>query len=297
MRFQNGSLFLFRLFGIPVFLHWTWFIVAMIEFQNRKGMYSNPIWNALEYMTLFGIVLMHEFGHSLACKSVGGKVMEITLWPLGGVARVAPPQRAGAYLWSIAAGPLVNVILVPITVLLYLFLESRLGPTSDVLRFAFTIAVINVGLLIFNVLPIFPLDGGQILRGVLWLMIGAGRSLMIAAWIGLIVSISGIVVFLMIDKLWLVIMSAFALFQSFNGIRVAKMIRAVESLPTNMWFACPGCGKHPPMAPLWRCGCGAPMDPFTSQGLCGQCGKAVESIACPHCHESFPAMFWMPRKM
>ena len=60
------------------------------------------------------IVLIHEFGHQLACRSVGGQTHDIVLWPLGGVAYVSPPQRPGAQLWSIAAGPLVNVILFPI---------------------------------------------------------------------------------------------------------------------------------------------------------------------------------------
>ena len=56
----------------------------------------------------------HEFGHALACRQVGGSANQIILWPLGGVAYVNPPQRPGATLWSIAAGPLVNVALLPV---------------------------------------------------------------------------------------------------------------------------------------------------------------------------------------
>ena len=67
----------------------------------------------LECLALFLIVLMHEFGHQLACRQVGGQTHDIMLWPLGGVAYVSPPQRPGAQLWSIAAGPLVNVALFP----------------------------------------------------------------------------------------------------------------------------------------------------------------------------------------
>ena len=72
------------------------------------------ILNVLEYISLFAIVLTHEFGHQFACRSVGGKTHDIILWPLGGVAYVSPPQRPGAQLWSIAAGPLVNVLLLPL---------------------------------------------------------------------------------------------------------------------------------------------------------------------------------------
>src|SRR5437879_998202 len=108
---QRGSFRLFRLFGIDVYLHWMWFLVVIYDVWLRRGVYSSYAWNVLECLRLFGIVLMHEFGHALACRQVGGRADQIILWPLGGVAYVAPPQRAGAVLWSIVAGPLVNVIL------------------------------------------------------------------------------------------------------------------------------------------------------------------------------------------
>ena len=105
---QNGALRLVRVFGIDVFVHWSWLVVALIELQNRQqGRYAAAHWHVIEYLSLFGIVLVHEFGHALACRSVGGKADRIMLWPLGGVAYVSPPPRPGAVLWSIAAGPLV----------------------------------------------------------------------------------------------------------------------------------------------------------------------------------------------
>src|ERR1700753_1788980 len=115
MRSGQGSIHLFRFSGIDVFLHWSWFLVAAYEIQSRAGSYSSVTWNILEYLALFLIVLLHEFGHALACRQVGGRANRIVLWPLGGVAFVQPPPRPGATLWSIAAGPLVNVVLVPIT--------------------------------------------------------------------------------------------------------------------------------------------------------------------------------------
>src|ERR1700691_4006480 len=111
---RQGSIHLFRLFGIDVFLHWSWCLVAAYEIQSRKGSYSSVTWNVLEYLALFLIVMIHEFGHALACRQVGGRADRIVLWPLGGVAYVDPPPRPGATLWSIAAGPLVNVVLIPI---------------------------------------------------------------------------------------------------------------------------------------------------------------------------------------
>src|SRR5512133_443914 len=115
----KGSIHLFRLFGVDVFLHWWWFLVAVYEIQSRAGRYSSITWNVFEYLALFLIVLMHEFGHALACRQVGGKADRIVLWPLGGVAYVAPPPRPGATLWSLAAGPLVNVALLPVFFMLW----------------------------------------------------------------------------------------------------------------------------------------------------------------------------------
>src|SRR6266851_5306627 len=152
--FQNGSVRLFRFAGIDLFLHWSWFL----------------------------IVMLHEFGHALACRQVGGNANRIVLWPLGGVAYVDPPPRPGATLWSIAAGPLVNVALVPVLAIL-VWLSRSSGwaegmPNAQ--RFLLTVWSINLGLLIFNLLPIYPLDGGQILRSLLWFVVGRARSLMIA---------------------------------------------------------------------------------------------------------------------
>src|SRR5713226_2993271 len=89
-------------------------LVAAFEINGRTKTYSSLTWNVLEYLALFLVVMLHEYGHALACRQVGGTANQIVLWPLGGVAYVDPPPRPGATLWSIAAGPLVNVALLPI---------------------------------------------------------------------------------------------------------------------------------------------------------------------------------------
>src|SRR5271157_2348985 len=121
---RQGSIHLFRFKGIDVFLHWSWFLVAAYEIQSRNGRYSSVTWNVLEYLALFLIVTLHEFGHALACRQVGGQANQIVIWPLGGVAYVDPPPRPGAQLWSIVAGPLVNVALLPILLVLLTFSRS-----------------------------------------------------------------------------------------------------------------------------------------------------------------------------
>ncbi|MEX2045048.1 MAG: hypothetical protein WD941_06820, partial [Opitutus sp.] len=100
-RSHSGSIRLFHVSGIHVFLHWSWFVVAVIQLTYRRSHYSSIAWTIAEYLALFLIVLLHEFGHSLACRQTGGQANEIVLWPLGGVAFVSPPPRPGAMLWSI----------------------------------------------------------------------------------------------------------------------------------------------------------------------------------------------------
>src|SRR3712207_6268912 len=104
----GGSIRLFRIAGITVFLHFSWFLAAAYFLSVRPQAYQSTAFAFYEYVALFGIVLLHEFGHAFACRQVGGIANAIMLWPLGGAAYVQPPPRPGAELWSIAAGPLVN---------------------------------------------------------------------------------------------------------------------------------------------------------------------------------------------
>lgn len=185
---KSRSIHLFNFRGIDVFLHWSWFLVALIEIDSRAGSYSSISWNVLEYLALFVIVLLHEFGHAFACQQVGGRANRIVLWPLGGVAYVQPPQRPGAMLWSIAAGPLVNVVLMPVFLVL-VWMSSVFGwsrSMPDAHTFLVMLAYVNAVLLVFNLLPIYPLDGGQILRSLLWFWVGRARSLMVTSMIGMV---------------------------------------------------------------------------------------------------------------
>ncbi len=239
---KQGSIRLFRLFGIDVFLHWSWFAIALYTLSSRAKEYSSPVWNVAEYLALFLIVLMHEFGHSLACRQTGGVSEQIVLWPLGGVAYVAPPQRPGAQLWSIAAGPLVNVALAPILfgALWFLGRQGLWDSHADFMRCLRTINRINGGLLLFNLLPIYPLDGGQILRSVLWYFLGPVTSLLVATVIGLV---GGVVLValglwqLTTDErgrgdVWMVVVAGFLLFNCWQSFRYARAWRAhLAALP------------------------------------------------------------------
>ena len=251
---------LFRFRGITVFLHWTWFFMAVFEI-GRAGSYSSIVFNVLEYVAIFAIVTLHEFGHAFACRSVGGRADQIVLWPLGGVAYVDPPQRPGALLWSIAAGPLVNVALVPALGVFQVLVSGRFTP--DVQNLAANLTYINLALLVFNLLPIYPLDGGQILGALLWFVLGRARSLMVTAVIGLIgLAGAGWLAFRS-SSAWFLVMTFFLATRCVGTFRMARAAGRVANAPRRPGFACPSCHTNPPVGPFWSCGaCGAAYDMF-----------------------------------
>jgi Zn-dependent protease len=229
---RTGVIRLFRFAGIDVYLHFTWFLVAAIFMTDYMRRYQSPVWGVLEYISLFVIVLVHEFGHALACRQVGGVANRIVLWPLGGVAFVNPPRRPGAYLWSIAAGPLVNVALIPILAVAGNVVsqsENPLAPT-DAYRFITDLRLINFWLLLFNMLPVFPLDGGQIVRGLLWFPFGEVRSLQISSMIGLIGGAILGVVGLMAGSVWWAILAFFLLSRAWYGWQQARAMIAASKM-------------------------------------------------------------------
>jgi len=297
MPTRKGSIKLFRLAGITVYLHWSWFIVALLIIQLRSAAYTSPVWNVLEYLALFLIVLMHEFGHQLACRSVGGKTNDIILFPLGGVAYVSPPQRPGAQLWSIAAGPLVNVLLIPILTILLWLLGGHpslqgIEPTQYA-NFLNDIWIINVVLLIFNLMPVYPLDGGQILRSLLWFPFGRANSLLAASIIGFI-GVAGLIGLAIFTKsIWLGIMATFILMNCWNGLKQAQALAKLAKIPRRKGFACPSCKTAPPLGELWRCGkCTQAFDTFLTQGTCPHCTTQFNLTQCLDCGERFAMSEW-----
>ncbi len=293
---KQGSIRLFHFAGIDLFLHWSWFLVAVYGVSVRAGRYSSLIWPVLEYLALFVIVLMHEFGHALACRQVGGQANQIILWPLGGVAYVAPPQRPGAMLWSIAAGPLVNVALAPI--LTALALASRASGLAQTMpnaaAFFQTVCIINYVLLFFNLLPIYPLDGGQILQSLLWFSLGRARSLMVTTVIGF-VGVAGLAaVAILTMQVWFGVISVFILLNCWRGLMQARLLAQVAKLPRRSGFACPGCRQAPVIGRFWKCGsCLQSFDTFETQAVCPYCGACFPVTRCPDCGSAHPLNEWL----
>lgn len=292
---RQGSFRIFRLAGIDVFLHWSWFVVALIEINSRQRAYQSPVWNILEYLALFAIVTMHEFGHALACRQVGGTANRIVLWPLGGVAYVDPPPRPGAVLWSIVAGPLVNVALVPLLKGVGMASQSLgwYAGVPDLHYFLRSIAIINVSLLLFNMLPIYPLDGGKILWALLWFAVGRARSLLVAVILGF-VGIAGFIgLALWEQSAWLGILAVFGLLNCWSGLQHARVLLRMSKLPRRPEFSCPTCKTSPPIGNYWVCSqCKNTFDTFQTNAACPHCGARFSSTRCLDCGRLNPIGAW-----
>jgi Zn-dependent protease len=292
---RQGSIHLFRFAGVDVYLHWWWFLAAIYEIQARTHHYSSIGWNIAEYLGLFLIVLMHEYGHALACRQVGGIADRIVLWPLGGVAYVNPPPRPGATLWSIAAGPLVNVALLPVLTGLGILGRtsgwSQANPNAHLLLRS--IWWIDLGLLIFNVLPIYPLDGGQILRSLLWFVLGRARSLMAATVIGFMGALGLIGLAVWQQSIWLGLIAAYMVMNCWGGWKHARALAQFAKLPRRDEFRCPKCQNSPPIGEFWKCNhCGQAFDTFAKQATCPHCGNRFSQTICLDCNRLSPIADW-----
>lgn len=292
---RRGTIPIFRFSGIQVFLHWSWFLVAIFEIGDRGKAYSSVGWNVAEYLLLFAIVTVHEFGHALACRQVGGTVDRIVLWPLGGVAYVNPPPRPGATLWSIAAGPLVNVALFPVLSALVWLSQSLGWPGSmhDVAALVRAVWFINTGLLVFNLLPIYPLDGGQILRSLLWFALGRARSLMVMAILGFAGAVGLIALAAWMHSIWIGLISAYVLLNCWTGVQHAQALSSVTKLPRREGFACPACKMPPQIGDVWICArCKTRFDTFVTKATCPKCAAQFALTRCLDCGRAYPVGEW-----
>jgi Zn-dependent protease/CBS domain-containing protein len=184
-----------RAFGIDLKVHWTFFLLlaffAFVSYQ-RTGSLTNALITALVIVALFVCVVLHEYGHSIVAQRLGIEIHDITLLPIGGVARLKSlPTRPMDEVKIAIAGPLVNVVLAPIFFGVALLLGSSPLDAANILQggnslgqiFAY-LGLINVALVVFNMIPAFPMDGGRVLRGLLATRLGPVRATDVSSAIG-----------------------------------------------------------------------------------------------------------------
>ncbi|HEX9896899.1 MAG TPA: site-2 protease family protein [Dehalococcoidales bacterium] len=187
---MRGSLKIARIAGIDIGIHYTWilafFMIAFFQAEAFHQIYSNLsislTWTAgfLSSILLFISVLLHELAHSLVAQARGLPVSSITLFIFGGVSNLSEePERAGIEFWMAIVGPFTSLALGGIFWALWYGLTGTIGlpitsanipTTHQTLGVAVVgfLAYINIALAAFNLLPGFPLDGGRVLRSILW---------------------------------------------------------------------------------------------------------------------------------
>jgi len=193
---MGGSFKIGRAAGIDVKVHWTFFLLlAFFAYLGYSGSGSlvNGLITALIILALFFCVLLHEYGHSIVAQRLGIEIQDITLLPIGGLARMKSlPEKPWDEVKIAIAGPLVNVVLAPIFfAVAFLLGADLLAAPANVLQggeslgaiFAY-LGFINVALVVFNMIPAFPMDGGRVLRAILAKRKGMVAGTRIAARIG-----------------------------------------------------------------------------------------------------------------
>lgn len=179
--------------GIRVYVHATFFLLIFWVIFNYTTTYGNDLimtlWGVAFTLALFGCIVLHEFGHALMAKRYGIKTRDITLLPIGGVARLERmPEDPRQELWVALAGPAVNVVIAAI-LWVGLYLTDSYKPMKDWLSidhgpFFERLVIVNVFLVVFNMLPAFPMDGGRVVRALLATRMDYARATRIAATLG-----------------------------------------------------------------------------------------------------------------
>lgn len=204
---MKGALKVGKLSGIGVYVHWTFsFIMLYIAYQvmSQGGDMWAIIRGEIFLLLLFLCVVLHEMGHALAARKYGVDTLHIVLYPIGGIASLERiPEKPFEEFIVAIAGPMVNVgIAFGLGLYIYLFagvpfVEEDATPFITLLdtfdKFIFALMATNVGLVLFNAIPAFPMDGGRILRSLLAMKVGRIKATKVASILGQIFAIGFVV--------------------------------------------------------------------------------------------------------
>jgi Zn-dependent protease/CBS domain-containing protein len=177
--------------GIDVFVHATFLLlIGWIGYSHwlQYGTIAKVVEGILFILVLFLSVVLHEYGHALTARKYGIKTRDITLYPIGGVARLERmPEKPIEELWVALMGPAVNVVIAAL-LFVYLYLSGGLAELTALSitsgSFLMRLMLVNISLVIFNLLPAFPMDGGRVLRALLAMRMDYVRATQVAASIG-----------------------------------------------------------------------------------------------------------------
>lgn len=204
----NWSFGVGSLFGIRVRVHLFFVIMGVVICYQElsAGGWAGVTHGLGAVVLLFLIVLLHEFGHCFGCRSVGGSADEILMWPLGGLAFTSPPHNPRAHLVTVLAGPAVNVALLMLATTVLVTWKGTIDtlplnpfrpfqthldyfPTG-IHYWLIVFFSLNLIILLFNLAPVFPFDGGRVLQCILWFRRDFIRATLVATGVGMIGAIA-----------------------------------------------------------------------------------------------------------
>jgi len=235
--------------GIPIKVDWSWLIVfTLVMWTLTENYYihtftATPVWlnwamGALSAILLFTSILLHEISHSLVAQTTGLPIKGITLFIFGGVAQMTEEPKSPEQEFLIAiAGPVMSFLLSVLFFTLYFFLKRSMGFTPLTAMLSY-LGIINIVLIIFNMVPGMPLDGGRVLRAILWKLLGnLARATRITSMLGkgfgyLLVFFGVIQAFTgnVVGGIWLSIIGIFltqAARMSYENIFIADILEGV----------------------------------------------------------------------
>ena len=196
-----GKVRMFHVWGVTVYAHAALIVLAallLLFSLGGGGLFGGFGNTALFLATLLVIIVLHEFGHIWGARATGGHAEEVVLTPLGGLALAQPARGWYSHTITIICGPLVNVLICIVCAIILgtVYDYLPLGPFSvgegyrvggsAAGRVIYYVYATSYFLLLFNLLPIWPLDGGQLLQGLLWWKVGWYKATLWATTIGLV---------------------------------------------------------------------------------------------------------------
>ncbi|WAL60894.1 site-2 protease family protein [Thermocoleostomius sinensis] len=241
---MNGNLRVGNLFGIPFYINVSWFLVLAIvtwEYGNQLGFVFPQLgglawgFGFIAALLLFASVLAHELGHSFVAIRQGIPVNSITLFLFGGLASLEEESKTPAEaFWVAIAGPLVSVILFGVFTAINLFTGIS-GPLAAIVSL---LAYINLILAAFNLLPGLPLDGGNVLKAIVWKITGkpysgiafASRTGQALGWIGISLGFLNLLGVSNIGSIWTLLIGWFLLQNATRYSQAATVQKQLSGL-------------------------------------------------------------------
>lgn len=243
---MRGAISLGKILGINVYIHFTFFLIFLwVGYTSyaKTGNLEHILFDFAVICAVFLSVLIHEYGHALAARRYGIQTRRIVLLPIGGVAQIEHmPEKPAQELFVTIMGPMVNLVIAAITAPIALpafgetgydlttgeGVEAALGTLLNT-DFIASVFIYNCALLIFNLIPAFPMDGGRILRALLNIRLGLRTSTFIAARIGQGLAIA-FAILGFYGNFWLILLAVFVFAGAEMELRMVTERAAMRGL-------------------------------------------------------------------